>query len=52
MSALANTSGSMPIWTPQRIRQRIQELGRWFHNIRLDGIETALTVRKGEDPGE
>lgn len=27
--------------TPERIRQRIRELGEWFHNIELQGIPTA-----------
>ncbi|MFO0753157.1 MAG: TIGR04290 family methyltransferase [Thermodesulfovibrionales bacterium] len=27
--------------TPDRIRQRIRELGEWFHNIELQGIPTA-----------
>ena len=24
-----------------RLRERIEELGRWFHNLRLGGLEIA-----------
>ncbi|MBZ0157310.1 MAG: TIGR04290 family methyltransferase [Alphaproteobacteria bacterium] len=35
------TSFPQSALTPERIRQRILELGEWFHNIDLQGISTA-----------
>jgi tRNA (mo5U34)-methyltransferase len=28
-------------WTENEIRARVAELGRWFHNLNLNGVETA-----------
>src|SRR6185437_4890294 len=37
-------------WTPDRIRQRIGELGEWFHNINLGGADTAPHHFLGDYP--
>jgi tRNA (mo5U34)-methyltransferase len=37
--------------TPDQIRQRISELGEWFHNIDLHGIQTAPHHFLGDYPG-
>jgi tRNA (mo5U34)-methyltransferase len=36
--------------TPQRIQQRIQELGDWFHNLNLGGVQTAPHHFLGDYP--
>jgi tRNA (mo5U34)-methyltransferase len=28
-------------WNPERIRRRVTELGKWFHNLNLGGVYTA-----------
>jgi tRNA (mo5U34)-methyltransferase len=37
-------------WTPSRISQRVHELGDWFHNLHLQGIETAPHHFLGDYP--
>lgn len=37
-------------WTPERIRSRIRELGDWFHNMNLRGIQTAPNHFLGDYP--
>ena len=37
-------------WTPERIRQRVTELGPWFHNLDLKGIRTAPDHFLGDFP--
>jgi tRNA (mo5U34)-methyltransferase len=41
------TTASM---TPARIRERVRELGEWFHNLRLGGVETAPNHFLGDYP--
>ena len=36
--------------TPARIRERVRELGDWFHNLRLGGVETAPNHFLGDYP--
>ena len=43
-------TSSAPEFTPDRIRQRIRELGPWFHNIDLGGIKTAPDHFLGDYP--
>jgi tRNA (mo5U34)-methyltransferase len=37
-------------WTPDRIRQRVSELGSWFHNLNLQGVPTAPQHFLGDYP--
>lgn len=37
-------------WTPELVRKRIAELGAWFHNINLGGIQTAPHHFLGDYP--
>jgi tRNA (mo5U34)-methyltransferase len=37
-------------WTPEEIRRRLTELGKWFHNIDLKGIQTAPEHFLGDYP--
>ena len=30
-----------PTISPEQIQQRVQELGPWFHNLHLRGVQTA-----------
>src|SRR5512144_3049263 len=39
-----------PQWTAEEIRQRISELGQWFHNLDLQGIQTAPDHFLGDYP--
>ena len=34
-------SRSSARYTPEEIRRRVAELGKWFHNINLHGVQTA-----------
>lgn len=36
--------------TPDRIRQRVSELGNWFHNLNLGGVQTAPNHFLGNYP--
>jgi len=36
--------------TPQQIRDRVSELGKWFHNIDLNGVHTAPNHFLGDYP--
>ena len=36
--------------TPERIRQRVRELGDWFHNLNLGGVQTAPDHFLGDYP--
>lgn len=38
------------VWTPQDIRGRLAELGEWFHNINLNGVQTAPAHFLGDYP--
>jgi tRNA (mo5U34)-methyltransferase len=38
-------------WTPSRIALRIHDLGDWFHNMNLQGIQTAPNHFLGDYPG-
>ena len=40
----------MTVMTEADLRQRIEELGPWFHNLRLQGIETAPRHFLGDYP--
>ncbi len=37
-------------WTPEQVRARVAELGKWFHNINLNGVETAPNHVLGDYP--
>ncbi len=37
-------------WTPESIRQRVQDLGQWFHNLDLRGVKTAPDHFLGDYP--
>ena len=37
-------------WTPDRVRQRAYELGPWFHNLSLMGVQTAPDHFLGDFP--
>ncbi len=37
MTGMATT----PRWTPEEIQQRVNELGEWFQNMNLGGVQTA-----------
>jgi tRNA (mo5U34)-methyltransferase len=41
---------SQPALTTEQIRQRVQELGQWFHNIDLRGVKTAPEHFLGDYP--
>ena len=45
-----DTRLARPTLTPDQIRQRINELGPWFHNIDLGGIQTAPDHFLGDYP--
>ena len=36
--------------TPDQIRQRVRDLGKWFHNLSLNGVETAPDHFLGDYP--
>lgn len=38
------------VWTTERIRARVTELGPWFHNIELGGVSTAPDHFLGDYP--
>jgi tRNA (mo5U34)-methyltransferase len=40
---LTDTTPQIPTvqWTPDEIRRRVAELGQWFHNLDLGGVQTA-----------
>jgi tRNA (mo5U34)-methyltransferase len=37
-------------WTPELIRKRVRELGDWFHNLNLGGVQTAPNHFLGDYP--
>lgn len=37
-------------WTPERIQQRVRDLGQWFHNLNLRGVKTAPDHFLGDYP--
>ena len=39
-----------PNFTPDQIRQRVRELGDWFHNLNLQGVQTAPNHFLGDYP--
>ncbi len=41
---------STPHWTTDRIRERVQALGPWFHNMDLRGVQTAPEHFLGDYP--
>src|SRR5919199_5675463 len=45
-----DTRLARPTLTPDQIQQRINELGPWFHNIDLGGIQTAPDHFLGDYP--
>jgi tRNA (mo5U34)-methyltransferase len=38
------------VWRPQQIQQRVRELGKWFHNLDLQGVKTAPDHFLGDYP--
>jgi tRNA (mo5U34)-methyltransferase len=38
------------VWTPEKIEQRVRELGTWFHNMSLRGVQTAPDHFLGDYP--
>jgi tRNA (mo5U34)-methyltransferase len=45
---MSTTTGES--WTPDRIRARTAELGPWFHNLNLKGVQTAPDHFLGDYP--
>jgi tRNA (mo5U34)-methyltransferase len=43
-------TASRAVWAPDDIRKRLGELGEWFHNINLNGVETAPGHFLGDYP--
>jgi tRNA (mo5U34)-methyltransferase len=37
-------------WTPERIEQKVHDLGQWFHNLDLNGVQTAPDHFLGDYP--
>jgi tRNA (mo5U34)-methyltransferase len=44
------TGSTTRTWKPEEIRQRVVELGDWFHNMNLGGVSTAPTHFLGDYP--
>ena len=38
------------VWTPEKIEKRVRELGSWFHNMNLRGVQTAPDHFLGDYP--
>jgi tRNA (mo5U34)-methyltransferase len=38
------------VWTPEKIEKRVRELGTWFHNMNLRGVQTAPNHFLGDYP--
>lgn len=38
------------VWTPTAIEQRVKQLGKWFHNLDLHGVQTAPHHFLGDYP--
>src|SRR5688572_12922414 len=49
MSA-SNTAQLNGTWTPEKIEKRVRELGTWFHNMNLRGVQTAPNHFLGDYP--
>jgi tRNA (mo5U34)-methyltransferase len=47
---MSSTSGHPAELTPDQIRQRVLDLGQWFHNIDLKGVKTAPDHFLGDYP--
>lgn len=50
---MATRQHAFPIrepWTAERVQKRIQELGEWFHNMNLGGVQTAPSHFLGDYP--
>lgn len=45
-----NTETAARQWTPEQIQQRVLQLGKWFHNLNLRGIQTAPEHFLGDYP--
>jgi tRNA (mo5U34)-methyltransferase len=43
-------SSIAPEWSVAEIRQRVSELGEWFHNLNLNGVQTAPNHFLGDYP--
>lgn len=41
MSTVDRSAAPVSGWRPAQIRQRVLELGEWFHNLDLHGVQTA-----------
>jgi tRNA (mo5U34)-methyltransferase len=46
----SENGGRRSPWTPIRIARRIHDLGEWFHNMNLQGIQTAPNHFLGDYP--
>ena len=46
----SQSSVRQPNWTPELIRQRVRDLGQWFHNLDLHGVKTAPDHFLGDYP--
>src|SRR5438874_1660307 len=40
-SAMIGTPTKKKSWSQDQIRRRVSELGEWFHNLNLNGVQTA-----------
>jgi tRNA (mo5U34)-methyltransferase len=50
MNMISETSTLRPALTTDQIRTRVRELGKWFHNLDLRGVETAPDHFLGDYP--
>lgn len=47
---MSNQSNSLSELSPEQIRENVQKLGKWFHNIDLKGVKTAPDHFLGDYP--
>jgi len=47
---MSSHSGAATGWSQDEIRRRISELGEWFHNLDLNGVQTAPNHFLGDYP--
>ena len=48
--SVSDTAQLNGVWTPEKIEQRVRELGTWFHNMNLRGVQTAPNHFLGDYP--
>ena len=50
MAEVSVANSLKPMWTPDAIQKRVHELGDWFHNMNLGGVQTAPHHFLGDYP--